>query len=205
MGAAETIHIVDDDEAIRDSLRFLLAQTGWDIRTYDSAKALILAQLSPAGCILTDFQMPEIDGLQLQARLADLGSRLPVIVMTGHGDIPIAVRAMKAGAVDFLEKPFAEQDLLNAVQRALEQNRQALAAAALSADAARRIARLTAREVEVLDHLVAGQSNKEIANALGASPRTIDVHRARVYQKLQTDTLPDLVRLVIAARSTSQS
>jgi two-component system response regulator FixJ len=197
-----TVHVVDDDAAIRDSLRFLLEPEGWEVRTYESAMSLMGAELPPAGCILTDFHMPDIDGLQLQARLAARGVRLPVIVMTGHGDVPVAVRAMKAGAMDFLEKPFQDDQLLDAIMRALKRNGRELEAAASSKEAAQRIAVLTPREHEVLDLLVTGKSNKEIAKVLGTSPRTIDVHRARVFQKLEADTLPDLVHLVLAARPT---
>src|SRR5580698_6939447 len=180
-----TVHVVDDDAAIRDSLRFLLEPEGWAVRTYESAMSLMGAELPPAGCILTDFHMPDIDGLQLQARLAARGVRLPVIVMTGHGDVPVAVRAMKAGAMDFLEKPFQDDQLLDAIMRALERNGRELEAAASSKEAAQRIAVLTPREHEVLDLLVTGKSNKEIAKVLGTSPRTIDVHRARVFQQLE--------------------
>jgi two-component system response regulator FixJ len=200
MPATATVHVVDDDEAIRDSLRFLLELEGWVVRTYEDAMSLIGAELPPAGCILTDFHMPGIDGLQLQARLADQGIRLPVIVMTGHGDVPVAVRAMKAGAMDFLEKPFQDDQLLDAITRALQSNSQELEAAATSTEAAQRLVVLTPREREVLDLLVTGKSNKEIAKVLGTSPRTIDVHRARVFQKLEAATIPDLVHLVLAAR-----
>ncbi len=195
-----TVHVVDDDEAVRDSLRFLLEPEGFEVRTYASAGALLDAELPPAGCVLTDFHMPEIDGLQLQARLAERCIRLPIIVMTGHAEVPVAVRAMKAGAIDFLEKPFADGALLAAVRRALQQNHQALEQDASAAAASRLLALLTPREHEVLDLLVTGKSNKEIAKVLGTSPRTIDVHRARVLQKLQVHTLPDLVRLELAAR-----
>jgi two-component system, LuxR family, response regulator FixJ len=194
------IHVVDDDDAVRDSLRFLLEPEGWTVRTYDSATALLDTELGAAGCVLTDFHMPEIDGLELQARLAAQGTLLPVIIITGHGDVPAAVRAMRAGAVDFLEKPFSEEGLMDAIRRALEANCRALAVSADATQAARRIAGLTPREREVLALLVTGKSNKEMALVLGTSPRTIDVHRARVFQKLDADTLPDLVHLVLAAR-----
>jgi two-component system response regulator FixJ len=199
-GMTATIHVVDDDEAVRDSLRFLLEPEGLAVRTYESATALLSADLPPTGCVLTDFRMPGMDGLQLQAYLAGRGICLPVIVMTGHAEVTVAVRALKAGAIDFLEKPFEERELLDAVKRALDRNRLALETAALSAQAATQIALLTSREREVLDLLVTGKSNKEIAKVLGTSPRTIDVHRARVFQKLRANSLPDLVRLVLAAR-----
>lgn len=197
---AATIHVVDDDKAVRDSLRFLLEPDGFDVFTYTSADELLTAELAAAGCVLTDFRMPGMDGLQLQANLAERGASLPVIVMTGHGDVPMAVRAMKAGAVDFLEKPFEHGHLLDAIRRALDRNRCTLEAAARMAEAAERITLLTPREREVLDLLVAGKSNKQIARQLGTSPRTIDVHRARVFHKLQAGSLPDLVHLVLATQ-----
>jgi two-component system response regulator FixJ len=198
---AGTVHVVDDDEAVRDSLRFALEQEGLTVRTYADAQALLVAELPPAGCVVTDFRMPEIDGLQLQARLAERGVRLPVIVMTAHGDVPVAVRALKAGAVDFLEKPFQDGQLAGAVRQALDANRRALTEAATAAEAARRIALLTPRERDVLQLMVAGKSNKEIGRTLGTSPRTIDVHRARVFHKLAADSLPELVHLVLTARA----
>ena len=194
-----TVHVVDDDEAVRDSLRFLLELEGLGVQTYDNAARFLGSDPPAAGCVLTDFQMPGMDGLQLQASLIERGIRLPVVLMTGHGDVPMAVRAMKAGAVDFLEKPFEDTQLLDAVHRALDANRRALEAAAHCNEAARRVALLTQREHEVLNLLVAGNSSKEIALALGTSPRTIDVHRARVFHKLEVGTLPDMVRLVLAA------
>jgi two-component system response regulator FixJ len=200
MEAQPVVHVVDDDDAVRDSLRFLLEAEGYVVRTYSGAQALIEADLPPAGCVITDFQMPGMDGLQLQAALAERGVQLAVVVMTAFGEIPLAVRAMRGGAIDFLEKPFENQSLLEAVRRALMQNKEALQATSQAASAARRISALTPREHEVLDLLVDGKSNKEIARALGTSPRTIDVHRARVFQKLQAGNLPELVHLVLAAR-----
>lgn len=199
MDVPQTVHIVDDDEAVRVSIAFLLQAEGLTPVTYASAQDLLSTALPPGGCVLTDFHMPEIDGLQLQGQLAARGVRLPVIVMTGFADVPAAVRAMKAGAVDFLEKPFAGDQLLQAVHRALLDNRQALTASRAADQAARLIATLTPREHEVLALLADGHSNKEMARILGTSPRTIDVHRARVLQKLGVETLPDLVRLVMAA------
>jgi two-component system response regulator FixJ len=195
-----TIHVVDDDEAVRDSLGFLLGTMGWRVRTYASPRALLAATLPPSGCIVSDLRMPLMDGLELQAELAGRGVRLPIILMTAHGDVPVAVRAMKAGAVDFLQKPFADTELLAAVSRALARNRDALADGDAVGAARARIAQLTPREREVLDLVVVGKTNKEVARALGTSPRTIDVHRARVLQKLGADNVTELVRLVLAAQ-----
>ncbi|GAN77228.1 transcriptional regulator [Acidisphaera rubrifaciens HS-AP3] len=186
---------------MRDSLAFLLQQAGYAVRAYAAGAALLDAAPDGDGCIVSDYRMPEMDGLALQAALSARGVRLPVIMMTAHGEVPVAVRAMKAGAIDFLEKPVDERTLLDAVDRALSASRLAVAARARSSDAAGRLARLTPREREVLDLLVAGRTNKEIGRVLGASPRTIDVHRARVFHKMEAETLPDLVRLVQDGRA----
>jgi two-component system, LuxR family, response regulator FixJ len=199
VSAAIAIHVVDDDPAVRDSLRLLLEASGFSVQTHASAAAFLAEAAGLAGCVLTDVRMPGMDGLQLQQRLNERGVRLPVMVMTGQGDIPIAVRAMKAGAVDFLEKPIDETRLLEAVGRALEQGRRLQQVQASAAEAAARLAGLTPREREVLDLLVTGLSNKAVGNELGASPRTIEVHRARILDKLQARSMPELVRLVLAA------
>jgi two-component system response regulator FixJ len=191
-----TIYVVDDDPAVRDSLQFALEAGGFTVQTFDAATAVVTAALSSCGCVLTDYRMPGMNGLQLQDHLAAQHIILPVIVMTSHAEVSMAVRAMKAGAVDFLEKPFNDEQLMDAITRALRRNREELAAAEQSAAASRQIALLTPREREVLEHLVTGKSSKEIAKILGTSPRTIDVHRAHVSQKLHTDSLPSLVRLV---------
>jgi two-component system, LuxR family, response regulator FixJ len=200
-----TVHVVDDDAAMRDSLRMLLEVSGYIVHTHDSG-VLFLTEAARRdakgpGCVLTDVRMPEMDGLELLRRLRVLGVRLPVIVMTGQGDIAIAVQAMKAGAVDFLEKPFADDTLFGAVRHALEQSVRQHEVAATAAEATTRLAALTPREREVLDLLVTGLPNKAIANTLGTSPRTIEVHRARVLEKLGANNLPDLVRLVLAAEA----
>jgi two-component system, LuxR family, response regulator FixJ len=194
-----TVYIVDDDAAVCDSLRVLLEACGFAVRTYGGADAFLAAVAELWGCVLTDVRMPHIDGLELQKRLREAGSRLPVIVMTGQGDIPAAVNAMKAGAVDFLEKPFDDETLLGAVRRALEESGRRRKMDAAAAVAAERLAELTPREREVFDLLVTGLSTKAIANQLRASPRTIEVHRARVFEKLQAHSLPDLVRLMLTA------
>ena len=198
-GSTQIVHVVDDDEAVRDSLRFLLEGAGLAVRTYAAAAALLDTDLDAGGCVLTDFRMPGMDGLQLQAHLAERGSALPVIVMTAHAEVPAAVRAMKAGAMDFLEKPCDPDRLIAAVRQSLEASERRRAGLARIAEAAGRIAGLTPREREVFDRLAAGDSTKEIARILGASPRTIEVHRARVFHKLNIETLPELVHLAIDA------
>jgi two-component system response regulator FixJ len=199
MAETALVHVVDDDASVRDSLALLLDSAGFSVRTYDSAAAFLRAASDlTAGCVLTDVQMPELNGLELQRRMSELDIRLPVIVMTGHGDVPIAVEALKAGAVDFLEKPFEEQHLLAAVASAIAVSQVAHDEAAAVAGIAARIATLTPREREVLDHLVAGQPNKTIAYDLGSSPRTVEVHRARVMEKMGARSLPELVRMTIA-------
>jgi two-component system response regulator FixJ len=200
------VHIIDDDDAVRDSLALLLGSAGFAVQTYDSAVAfLAVAPGLTAGCVLTDVRMPDVDGLALQGRLNEAGTPLPVIVMTGHGDVPIAVAALKAGAVDFLEKPFDDERLIAAVRAALDSSRAAQRHAAAMADFAARLASLTPREREVLDLLVVGNPNKTIAYDLGTSPRTVEVHRARVMEKMGAHNLAELVRMVIAAEAASSA
>ncbi len=200
MAEAPLVHVVDDDEAVRDSLSLLLESAGLTVRTYDSATTFLTALPNlAAGCVLTDVRMPGLDGLELQRRLTQLGVRLPVIVMTGHGDVPIAVAALKAGASDFIEKPFDDVQLLAAISSALAASQRKLDEANAVAQITARIASLTPREREVLDRLVAGQPNKMIAYDLGSSPRTVEVHRARVMEKMGVRSLPELVRMAIVA------
>jgi two-component system, LuxR family, response regulator FixJ len=196
-----TVYVVDDDEAVRDSLEILLDAVGHRVRTFASPRALL--ELAPSlgpGCAVLDVRMPEMDGLELQEELNARGVHLPVIVMTGHGDVPIAVRAMKAGALDFLEKPFADEALLHSVRLALDLSRhRAAGRGGIAEEAASRVAQLTDRERQVLDKLVDGLPNKTIAFDLGISPRTVEIHRARVMEKMQAKSLSELVRLAIAA------
>jgi two-component system response regulator FixJ len=201
MAEAPVIHVIDDDEAMRSSLLFLLATADLPARGHASAAAFLAClPAEETGCVVTDVRMPGMSGIELLRRLKVQGSRLPVIVITGHGDVPLAVEAMKAGAVDFLEKPFDDAALLAAVRAALarrqmaaEQDRQCQAIRA-------RLAMLTARERQVLDGLVAGQPNKTIAYDLGISPRTVEIYRAHVMSKLQAGSLSELVRMAFIAR-----
>ena len=192
------VHIVDDDEAVRQSLAFMLGSAGLPIRLYESAK-VFLKSLDPSlcGCLVTDVRMPEMTGIELLNRIKDRMPLIPAIVITGHGDIPLAVEAMKAGAVDFIEKPFDEEVLLKAVVAALdkaggEENGQ-------MQDVLMRLATLSEREHQVLTGLVAGQANKVIAAAHGISPRTVEVYRANVMTKMQAKSLPELVRMAVLA------
>ena len=200
MTEAALVHIVDDDPAVRDSLQMLLDAAGLGARTYSSAAEFLGAAAAlRSGCVLTDVRMPDIDGLTLQLRLTELGSRLPVVIMTGHGDIPIAVEALKTGAADFLEKPFDDERLLRVLRDALKAS-LATHEKAIARDLIRsRLANLTKREREVLDKLVEGLPNKTIAYDLGTSPRTVEVQRARVMEKMAARSLPDLVRMVMDA------
>jgi len=199
MASAAAIFIVDDDEAVRVSLQALLEAEGYAAETFASAK-IFLASDAPSrrGCLIADIRMPDMDGLALQEELVRRKVALPVIVITGHGDVPLAVRAMKAGAVDFLEKPYDEAVLLAAIRRALAAAEEASARSASFQETEARLASLTEREREVLDLLAAGKPNKVIAYELDISPRTVEIHRARVMEKMQAKSLAELVRMVVA-------
>jgi two-component system response regulator FixJ len=195
-----TVLIVDDDDAVRDSLAILLEMAGFEVLTYASGLDVLEAALPARGCILLDVRMPEIDGLELQRRLVERKSKLPIIIMTGHGDVPIAVRAMKAGAADFVEKPFSDEAILASIRQSIERGgggESTLKGAA--AEIAARLSLLTPREREVLDKLVAGRPNKVVAYELGISARTVEIHRARVMEKMQANSLSHLVRLAMTA------
>jgi two-component system, LuxR family, response regulator FixJ len=194
-----TVHIVDDDAAIRDSLSLLLGGAGFAVATYPSAEAFLTVAPQGVGCLVIDVRMPGMGGLELQQELVRRGRRIPVIVMTGHADVPLAVQAMKAGAVDFVEKPFQEATMVSAIRRAFDLGIEAARTEAVDAEIGQRLRSLTAREREVLDALVAGNPNKIIAYDLSISPRTVEIHRARVMDKMQARTLSDLVRMALSA------
>jgi len=195
-----TVFVVDDDRAMRESLSWLLDSVGLRVRSYATA-ADFLAEHDPAqpGCLVLDVRMPGMSGLDLQAELARRGVELPTIVITGHAEVSMAVRAVKAGAIDFIEKPFSDQLLLDRVRQALEVDLEAREVRRRREDARRRLATLTAREREVLDLVVAGKANKEIASALGLSTKTVEVHRAHVMSKMCVDSLAELIRITLLA------
>jgi two-component system response regulator FixJ len=195
------IHLIDDDDAVRHALAFLLTASGYAVRAYESAAVFLdsLPTLQP-GCIVTDVRMPGVNGLELQRQLNVRQIGFPVIVLTGHGDVPLAVEAMRAGAVDILEKPFDEDALLSAVRTAVSRHRENADRDEEIAAIQTKLNSLTVREEEVLNGLIAGRANKTIAYALGISARTVEVHRANVMTKMVAASLPELVRMVFVAR-----
>lgn len=197
------VHVVDDDPAIRDSLSFLLAAADVASRTYDCASALLARadRLEP-GCILTDVRMPDMNGLQMVRRLGEIGIRHPVIVMTGHADVPLAIEAVRAGVKDFIEKPFDDEALLASIQAVLAEGEQTVQQESETAELRARMETLSPREKQVLDGLVAGQANKVIAYDLSLSPRTVEVYRANVMTKMQARSLSELVRMSMVSQRT---
>lgn len=196
-----TVFVVDDDPAVLDSLSLLVRSVGLQVETYESARDF-LAAYDPdrPGCLVLDVRMPGISGLELQERLEKIGSTLPIVFVTAYGDVPMAVRAVKAGAVDFIQKPFRDQELLEKIGRAIEQNARLREESTTVEAIAQRMESLTPREREVMDHVVDGKSNKAIAHELDLSQRTVEIHRARVMEKMEADSLADLVRMVLLAR-----
>jgi len=193
------VHVIDDDEALRDSVAFLLGAAGFSVRLYESAQSFLrqLSEIEP-GCVLTDIRMPGMDGLELLRLLRESGHALAVIVMTGHGDVPLAVRAMKLGAVDFVEKPFEDELLIDTVEAALAAG-AAPGAALVDEELASRVATLSQREKQVLTGLVGGRTNKEIARQFDLSPRTVEVYRAKLMAKMQASNISELVRFAMRA------
>ncbi len=200
MANDNVVHIIDDDAAVRDSLRFLLDAARIPVRTYESASDFLVALPSlVAGCIVTDVRMPDVSGIDLLRQVQASTRSLPVIVITGHGDIPLAVEAMKIGAVDFFEKPFNDDAFLAAVQLALTQNERESKRDADRIEINDRLEQLSVRERQVLEGLVAGQPNKIIAFNLEISPRTVEIYRANVMTKMQAKSLSELVRMALIA------
>jgi two-component system response regulator FixJ len=196
------VHLIDDDDGVRQSLAFLLATSGFAVRVYESAVAFLdAASTVQPGCIITDVRMPGIDGLELQRQLKARHIGLPVIVMTGHGDVPLAVEAMKAGAVDFIEKPFGDETLLSAIRIAIDRQTRSARRDDEVATIRTKLDTLSARELEVLDGLTAGRPNKTIAYELNISARTVEVHRANLMAKMGAASLSELVRMVFVVRS----
>lgn len=201
MNDAALVYVVDDDEGVRHGLQLLLASGGVQTACFaDPLDFLDSCQGNTPGCVLLDVRMPGMSGLDLQQRLHDRGVRLPVIVLTGHADVPMAVRAMKVGAFDFIQKPFNEQQLLDRVFEAIAQDRQRRARDSERAAIAERLQRLTPREREVLDRIVAGQANKVIARELAISERTVELHRAHLLQKMGLRSVAQLVQAVLSTQ-----
>lgn len=196
------VHVVDDDLAVRQSLSFLLASDGLPVLLHESATAFLdNVKDTPSGCIVTDVRMPGIDGIEFLRRLKARRCTLPVIVITGHADIPLAVEAMKEGAVDFIEKPFDDDLFLASVRTALERQEKNARQDAQIAEVLTRLESLSERERQVLDGLVSGKANKVIAHDLGISPRTVEIYRANVMHKMQAGSLSELVRMVLLAQN----
>lgn len=198
MASSQVVHVIDDDGDVRQSLAFLLSTAGLAVRVYESA-VVFLKSLPQAqdGCIVTDIRMPEMDGLELQRKLNAEKNTMPVIVITGHGDVALAVEAMKAGAVDFIEKPFDDERLIGTIKSALAHHERDLERGSKAVEIRGRMALLSERERQVLDGLVAGKANKIIAYDLGISARTVEIYRANVMTKMQADSLSSLVRMVL--------
>lgn len=200
MNSEPTVFVVDDDQPMRNSLKWLIESIGMKVKTYDSADEF-LNNYYPgrAGCLLLDVRMPGMSGLDLQVHLARQDSRLPVIIITGHGDVAMAVKAMKAGAVDFIEKPFHDEELLSSIRNALDYDEQQRSLQSQRAEIAARLVELTPREHEVMEMVTDGKANKEIAAALGVSAKTVEAHRARVMDKMRASSLAELVRMALIA------
>ena len=200
MKSEPVVFVVDDDQAMRSSLEWLIESVGMKVETFASADAFLDSYYpGRAGCLLLDVRMPGMSGLDLQSYLTREEIRIPVIIITGHGDVGMAVRAMKAGAVDFIEKPFHDEALLASIQTALQHDQRQRELQSQRAEIAARLAELTPREHEVMAMVTEGRSNKEIASDLGVSAKTVEAHRARVMDKMQADSLADLVRMALIA------
>jgi two-component system, LuxR family, response regulator FixJ len=201
MNEGRLVYLVDDDDAVRRSVGFMLKTSGFQVKGYDSGVGFLKdAKALEVGCVLLDIRMPGMDGLEVQEALAEKGVALPVIIMTGHGDVPLSVRAMKAGAVDFIEKPFEKLALLAAIEQAFALLSRTDAAEDRARDANVRLQALTSRERDVLDGLAQGLPNKSIAYDLGISPRTVEIHRANLMTKLKVRSLSEALRIAFAVQ-----
>ncbi|WP_199457255.1 MULTISPECIES: response regulator FixJ [unclassified Marinobacter] len=197
----QTVYVVEDDEAVRDSLELLLKSDGKPVKTFESANAFLNDYSDKmAGCIVLDIRMPGMDGMELQKKLNEKHSILPIIFVTGHGDVPMAVDAMKEGAVDFIQKPYREEALLEKIEAALEQDLEQRKTLDEKQEIIRRVKSLTPREAEIMDRMIAGQANKVIAIELEISQRTVEIHRSRVMHKMGTHSLAHLVRMVLSVK-----
>jgi len=192
------VYVVDDDEAVRDSLQWLLEGKDYRVRCFESAESF-LSRYDPreVACLIVDIRMPGITGLELQDRLLERKSPLPIVFITGHGDVPMAVNTMKKGAMDFIPKPFKEEELLSVVERMLDQAREAFADYQHAANREALMGKLTAREAQVLERIVAGRLNKQIADDLGISIKTVEAHRANIMEKLNANTVADLLKIAL--------
>lgn len=197
-----TVYVVDDDEAVRDSLQWLLEGKDYRVRCFDSAESF-LARYDPreVACLIADIRMGGMTGLELQDKLLERKSPLPIVFITGHGDVPMAVNTMKKGALDFIQKPFNEDDLLSVVERMLDHAREAFAGHQQAASREALLSKLTGRESQVLERIVAGRLNKQIADDLGISIKTVEAHRANIMEKLNANTVADLLKIALGPTS----
>lgn len=193
-----TVYVVDDDEAVRDSVQWLLEGKGYRVRCFDSAESF-LSRYDPreVACLLVDIRMGGMTGLELQARLIEIRSPLPIVFITGHGDVPMAVDTMKKGAMDFIQKPFKEADLVRVVEQMLDYANDSFADSQLAANRDSLLSKLTIRESQVLERIVAGRLNKQIADDLGISIKTVEAHRANIMEKLSANTVADLLKIAL--------
>ena len=203
-GTQAITYVIDDDKAVRESLRWLIESVGLSVETYESAQEFLSTfHDDTPGCIVLDVRMPDMSGLELQEYLAARHVQMPIIIITGHGDVPMAVRALKGGAVDFIEKPFNDQALLDRIQHALQDNRESRSRMAELDQARKGLAQLTKREHEVLERVINGESSKRIAADLSLSTKTVEAHRAKIMQKLHVKSVAELVRVAVACNEFS--